>query len=209
MKLALASFVFLLAGFSGYKSLDFIYARMNPVPNWTQKGSIDDCFLSSPHRVISLKSLGSDFSVRLIENASLDCANPNFPIIEITSGPDVNAWLQIVRTDSKNKKEKVFVDSCDEIFPFYTLQEKFIDAPHWGSSFFKKYLSKWVGHAYAINLDKTKKELKVIGGVEWGFRLPYFSFGPKALQPRGLSIDSWNIDKVEFKKHLLDYKILD
>ncbi|WP_341794558.1 hypothetical protein [Rickettsia endosymbiont of Rhinocyllus conicus] len=47
-----------------------------------------------------------------------------------------NAWLQIVRTDSSDKKLQKFIDTNVELHPFYTLEQDFYDAPYGLIQFF-------------------------------------------------------------------------
>ena len=76
------------------------------------------------------------FQIDYIEDSSKELQNSYFPSIYIKSIDKVDAWLQIIRTDSIEEKLKILIDSADkkkypEIYPFYCLGNSFYDAPRW------------------------------------------------------------------------------
>ena len=159
----------------------------------------------------NIKSWASaNFEVFLVPNATKKALNPYFPQIHIRVDKPHNAWIQVVHTDSKDPRYKVFVDTAEEtkLAPFYTLDKDFYDSPLWSYTFFKKPITFWHGHAYAVNVDHEKKTIECLGGIKWGFELKYTKLRPVALLSQSLSQSDWNKDSVVFAKKLPGYKFI-
>jgi hypothetical protein len=67
-------------------------------------------------------------------------------------------------------------------------------------------LSFWKGHAFAVQIDNDAKIINCVGGVEWGFTLPYFSLRPQSLEIKSLDINHWNAAFELLKLKLPEYK---
>ena len=102
---------------------------------------IGNCLYKSNYKNLKLNSMEGDFNIFYIPNAPRNCFNPSFPIIHIKLKQEHNAWLQIVRTDSSDKKLQKFIDTNVELYPFYTLEQDFYDAPLWSYTLFSKPLT--------------------------------------------------------------------
>ncbi len=169
--------------------------------------SIENCIHNSRYKKkLKINSLSNDFLVTYVENNAYNCCNPHFPAIHITTAAKHNAWLHIVYTD--NKEFKVFIDtvcSNNPIYPFYTLEQDFYDAPLWKYSFFSKPFSFWKGHAWAVEVDFQQKIIKSIGGIAWGFNLSYFRLHPTCIEPSSIEKEVWDFDWKIFKTYLYDY----
>ena len=152
----------------------------------------------------------ANFEVYLVHNAGVKCINPYFPQIHINTDKPHNAWLQVVYTDSKEPRYKIFVDTVEktELDPFYTFDKDFYDAPSWTYSFLDKPLAFWRGHAYAVKVDHEKKTIECLGGIEWGYDLKYNKLRPVALMPRPLNQSDWDKDLTFFSKNLPHYKFI-
>ena len=165
---------------------------MVPSISHNSKKSISSCIHSSAYNATQINSMGHLFEVHYVKNADQDCINPYFPAISITTKTEHNAWLHIIYTDNKNYKWQHFIDTTDSkthptIYPFYTLEQDFYDAPFWKYTFFSKPLSFWKGHAYAVLVDYHHKTIKYVGGIEWGYRLSYFHLYPQIITPTNLN----------------------
>lgn len=171
----------------------------------TQPLSIHDCIYDNPHKNIII----NDFEINYLENSPKNCINPNFPSIHIVGKANYNAWLHLIYTDAKDPKRTInwcYIDADKNNYPFYTVEKDFYDAPLWGSSFFKRPLSYWKGHAWAVFVDFSQCTIQIVEGFEWGFEWKRFR-KPKALTPRLLSLKDWNADFKQFETFLQYYKI--
>jgi hypothetical protein len=201
----------LLIGSIGFIALISNY--MLPSMNANPKKSIANCILSSTHTTATINSMNQLFNALYVENAGRDCTNPYFPAINITTKAEHNAWLQVVYTDSQDYKWQHFIDAADPkkyptIHPFYTLEQNFYDAPFWWYTLFSRPISFWKGHAYAVQVDHQHKTIKVVGGVEWGYKLSYFHLYPKIIEPTSLNQEAWEQDWQIFKTVFDGYRNL-
>jgi hypothetical protein len=179
------------------------------------KNSIHNCIYNSKnHKHVQIYSLDNIFDIAYVENTNKYSINPYFPAININSKIEHNAWLHCINTDTVQLEFRNFIDTVDpvlfpEIYPFYTLQEDFYDAPLWKNhSLFNKPLSFWIGHAWAVLVDFEKKTIKPIGGILWGFRLSYFAINPIFIQPSALNLKDWENDWKVFSKKLLEFSVI-
>ena len=134
---------------------------------------------------------GVYFDVNFVRNAKLSCINPNFPAIHIKTNRPHQAWLQVVYTDSKSPHLQAFVDSTPSSSPFYTKEKDFYDAPLWTYSLLSRPLSFWKAHTFAIEIKSQTKTIKCLGGIEWGFELPFMKRRPVAIEPQLLNEKAW------------------
>lgn len=138
-----------------------------------------------------LVSAGTPFDVQYVPRSSKEACNPGFPSIHITTTIAHNGWLHIVSTDALSPagvKGWMFIDAQPDHYPFYTRDQDFYDAPCWNSTFLHKPLSTWHGHVYPVMIDDEKGTFQLQrGGVLWGFEIPVFGMGPRAIVPRALS----------------------
>lgn len=141
----------------------------------------------------------NNFIVSYIENSNYK-KNKNFPIITVKSNKEIDGFIQIVRTDSCEEIYKEFIDTTEEIKPYYTLGKEFFDAPVWNYHFFWKPLYNWTAHLYAVNTDKETNRKKIIPVLKWGFYFTYFfSFSPTMIKPIVLNEKEIEKDKVVLK----------
>ncbi len=154
----------------------------------------------------TLFSMKSEFDVSYVKHSSLQ----HFPGVHfhVTTNDTTCAWLQIVRTDSKDLKWQQFIDADQKFFPLYTHGKDFYDIPVWNYSIFFKPLSFWNAHAWAIVLDKNKKTVQCLGGISWGFELSFWRLWPCMILPKPLNISDWIQDWNVFKKELSEYVII-
>ena len=152
--------------------------------------------LTEQYKIISR---GNVFEIDLIKNAGRQCANVGFPIIHVTTQAPHNAFLQVVYTDSALPELRQFIDAADavkypEIYPFYTLNQDFDDAPKWSYSFFVKPVRRWDAHVYAVQMNHEQGTIHCVGGIKWGFEFSYFSLSPQAITPSALTQEDWKKD---------------
>jgi hypothetical protein len=184
-----------------------MYSWQNPDVNLNYTLTIHQTIYNGPHKTLRINSCGTIFEINYVDNSPLEAINPYFPSIHIIGTADYTAWLHVIRTDSNDSTLKVFIDAGKEIYPFYTLDKNFYDAPHWRYSLFQKPVSFWKGHAWAVIVNNKVKKIKCIGGIEWGFELPFFSLYPKMIIPNALSRKNWDNDKKFLEKNLHEYEI--
>lgn len=108
----------------------------------------------------------------------------------------------------------MFIDSEDplnenSIYPFYSLESDFYDAPLWTYSFFNKSLSFWKGHAFALYTNHQNKIVMNLGGIEWGFELSFLRIKPIEINPKLLNHTDWNIAWQLIKGELPEYHCID
>lgn len=150
-------------------------------------------------------------TVWLTPNNTKQSLNPYFPSIAITlsNNSTHNAWLHMVYTDSEVPLLQAFIDTCPELYPFYTYEKVFQDAPLWNYSVWYKPLYYWKGHAFAVHVNKVDKTIKCICGIQWGFTLTYSSFLPQYMHPTLLDdsmfYDAW---KRFFSNALPEYRLI-
>jgi hypothetical protein len=113
--------------------------------------------------------------------------------------------LHIVKTDSKLHD---FIDSWPEGYPFYTRGRIFYDNPFWSYGIFSKSISFWIGHAYAVCVNEKNKTVKCLGGISWGYRLPWWSLRPIMILPSALSEIDWQVDLKMLQEAFLGYVII-
>jgi hypothetical protein len=173
------------------------YNWESPSLNLNCKKSIYDSIYGKEHLTLKINSMSSEFDVNYVANAATDCVNPYFPDIHIATASHHTGWIHIVHTDAADPRWQKFIDSTvppDETYPLYTSSPDFYDSPHWNYKLFQKPLSFWKGHAYAVRVDDDQKTVHCVGGIEWGFELPYWSLRPHCLTPRALTRDHWTKD---------------
>lgn len=182
----------------------FFYNWKNPEFNRSSTKSIHQCIYGGAHHNKKISSMGNVFDINYVSKATIDCINPYFPAIHMVTNGMHNAWVHIVYTNCSNFELQKFIDmgKDPDICPFYTLEQDFYDAPHWSYTFFKKPLTMWKGHAYAVQIDHQKRVIQCVGGIEWGFFLDNYSFYPKHISPSALTMQNWEKDASLFKEKL-------
>lgn len=164
-----------------------LFHKYNHVPIQPENiQNIHDCIYSSYPIRVNIKN----FIINYIEHSGEQCVNPGFPSIHIQSKLPCDGWLHIIHSDNKylsSKPNGEFIDASPTLFPFYTLEKDFYDAPYWFYTFFYKPLFYWKGHAYAVQINHEQKIITVVGGIEWGFTFSIFAFKPQTIRPRELS----------------------
>lgn len=155
----------------------------------------------------------TNFEVFFVRNTQRQCINPSFPAIHIKTNASCNAWLHIVYTDAKAKNLQIFIDSenpltKNSIYPFYTFEPDFYDAPLWTYSLFNKPLSFWEGNAFALNIDHQSKIVEYLGGIKWGFKLSLLAIQPRAINPSLLNQDAWKEAWQLVKERLPGYNFI-
>ena len=198
--------VFIFMGLVGKALYDWKSSDVN----YACKRDLYHCIYDSKHCRGTAVSMDSEFVFNYVENADSDCINPIFPAIHITTKAEHTAWLHLVSTDNIMPALQKFIDSTDQkqidtIYPFYTLNQDFYDAPLWRYTLFKRPLSFWKGHAYAVRVDHQEKTICCMGGIEWGYELLYWRIFPKAIMPRALTVQDWEKDWVLFSEALPEY----
>ncbi|WP_395476822.1 hypothetical protein [Rickettsia endosymbiont of Pantilius tunicatus] len=93
----------------------YILQWQSPKVNNEVAEDIGKCLYKSNYKSLELNSLQGKFNVSYIPNAEKNCFNPSFPIIHIKLKQEHNAWLQIVHTDSLDKKLQKFIDTNVEL----------------------------------------------------------------------------------------------
>lgn len=171
-----------------------------PNINLTTNYSITECIYKFNYNRETLKSLDNHFTVTYVTNADNKCINPNFPIIEVKSQRKVNAWLQIIRTDSKYPQYQIFVDTIDNLYPFYSKSEIFYDAPLWHYTVHNIPTFSWSANLYALSIQDNKI-ISCLGGINWGFNISKQSQHPQIKNITPLSLDDWLIDKKLIKDY--------
>jgi hypothetical protein len=117
--------------------------------------------------------------------------NKNYPMISIETDNEIIGYIQIVRTDSTEFSLKEFIDAGPSIFPYYTEEKFFFDAPIWNFSLFQKPIYYWDAHLYAVLKNK-----EVIPLTKWGFHFKYFfSLSPSVDKPCNLAKSDIEADK--------------
>jgi len=155
-----------------------------------------DCF-DKKNNIISLKYKNYNkilFDIKFIKNTNKYCINAKFPAIKININQTINGWIQIVYSDAKDPKYKIFVDTTENLFPYYTKDQEFFDAPFWHIGVFFHPLSFWEAHTFAF--IKKNKKIFVIGGIGWGFRLKVFNRTPIPIPPFLLGKMAWKKAKI-------------
>src|SRR5438874_498078 len=49
-------------------------------------------------------------------------------------------------------------------------------------------------HAYAVQVNLDKKTIRCLGGISWGFKIPWWSLRPAMILPATLSKQDWEND---------------
>lgn len=154
------------------------------------------------------------FEISFVANTEQQYINPYFPAIHITTNVKHNAWIHIVYTDAKDKALRMFIDSENpnkenSIYPFYTFESGFYDAPFWTYSLFSRPLNFWKGNAFALDIDHQNRTVKCLGGIEWGFKLHFLTIRPVAINPKLLNQVDWNKIWPFIKEQLPRYIVID
>lgn len=154
---------------------------------------------------LAISSAGSLLNVRYIPQGGAESCNPFFPSLVVSTDAQHDAWIHIVRTDSDQEEYRLFVDGADsqrhpEIYPFYTFEKDFYDAPLWCYTLLSKPLSYWEGHVYAVVFDRETGEMLFSGGVSWGFTFPHpFALFPQGIKPKALTFEDFIKDLEVFE----------
>lgn len=171
------------------------------------------CVTESPDKKIAeFESMGHGLKVAYVEAAAEDCITPHFPIVifETTGSKQPDAWIHIVH--SKNIPYfhgKPFIDSAPNrktLYPFYSRQKTMTDAPAMGYHLIRTKTLDWVGHAYAVTLDKDDNITGVLGGIRWGYLIKPWALRPEAITPSPLSQEQWQKDFKTFNTLLQKVK---
>lgn len=173
-----------------------VYKTKNPGFNPARTLTIHQAIFD--HNPIHITLVGGDttLDVHYVARSARKTVNPNFPSIHLATSTPHNAWLHIVRNDAGGAN--TFIDASEALYPAYTYDQDFYDAPCWNSSLWSKPLRYWHGHAYPVEIDNENKTIRFVdGGVHWGFQMPFFTFGPRAIVPRIVS-DEEKRDDIEY-----------
>jgi hypothetical protein len=186
-------------------SVFFVIALMwkSPAVNTKSKRTLFECIHEENYDDATLKSLDHDFHIYYVKNAEQSCVNPNFPIIEISTPYQHNAWIQIIRMDSLNPRWGTFIDSSvggENHYPLYSREISFFDSPLVAYSLITKPRKPWIAHAYAVTVDENKEIQEVIGGIEWGYKIDWFDFKPQMITPRALNQQDYEADLIIYLK---------
>jgi hypothetical protein len=154
--------------------------------------------------IISMGHRFDTYFIKNIQPGDSYAFAPYFPAIHIAADDSCTAWLQVVTTDNPDYLH--FIDSWREGYPFYTRDKNFYDAPSWNYRFFNKTLSFWHAHAYAVRLDEQNKTIQCLGGISWGYKLPWWNLRPVMILPSTLTKNDWVTDWEVFQKALPDYQ---
>lgn len=100
-----------LIGFISTFLVIFVLQWQSPKINNEVAEDIGNCLYKSNYKNLELNSIEGDFNISYVPNAPKNCFNSSFPIIHIKLKQEHNAWLQIVRTDSSDKKLQKFIDT--------------------------------------------------------------------------------------------------
>jgi hypothetical protein len=178
--------------------------------NWESKqfNSSSTLSLQNCLNLNQVRKTLDDFEVSYIENSSVQCVNPYFPSIKIHTGEQHNAWLHVVHSNSSDPRWRTFVDSVDNsqnLYPFYTYEDDFYDAPLWIYKLWDNL--KWEGHAYPVQVDHELKTIEFFSGVKWGFELGNFRLRPQMTLPELITQEDIWRDWEIFQEMLTGYKI--
>lgn len=156
------------------------------------------------NNTVILKSMGQFFEVTYLTSTP-------FPQIHIKPTQSHDGFLHLVRTDAKDPNLQCFIDAADpikypDIYPFYTLDHDFYDAPEWYYTADYKPLTFWNGHAWCVKIDKEAKTIRCCSGISWGFKFHSKTLHPKALPLQRLTGKHWKKDWLIFKTKFPDYQ---
>ena len=182
----------------------------SPEPNYMSQRTDYGIFTDEKQVHVAITSMQHIFDVAYVKNTQPDCKGPYFPAIYITAQCPHNAWLHVVTTDCTAEPRWLhFIDvGPKKYYPFYAVEADFADNPCWHYSLFSKPLSFWVGHAYAVQVDHEKKTITCVGGISWGFRLPWWSLRPVMILPSALIESDWQTDWKLFEATLPGYELM-
>lgn len=85
---------------------------------------------------------------------------------------------------------------------FYSLDQDFFANSATSYGLFDKRISPWIGHAYALQVNDINKTIECIGGISWGFKLPWWSLRPIMILPSALTEQDWETDWLTIEKAL-------
>ena len=95
--------------------------------------------------------------------------------------------------------------SWGKALKFYSLDQDFFANDGDFYTIFDKKISPWMGHAYAVQVDDKQKTVQCVGGISWGFRLPWWSLRPVMILPAALTQEDWQTDLPVFQGSLKEY----
>lgn len=185
-------------------------------------------FENKNHEKITLNSMGHDFEVTYVKNASQECICPHFPALHITTQAVHNKWI-FVDPQSKSlfipnirlivellgDNPEIDVEPSDPILRkkllkdieyqghfIFKSSEKDIFSNHAeGYTLFTKNSINWTGHAWALQVDLDKKTIRCVGGVSWGFKVSWYNLWPTMILPQALTEQDWQNDWAQLSKH--------
>lgn len=194
-------------------------------------------FENKNHQKTMLHSMGHNFEVTYIKNASDECLLPHFPAIHITTESAHNKWIFVdyksrslfvpntrlmfklgedsekaEKTGDSLLREQLFKDfDYQGHMIFYSSEKEFFSNHGDGYTLFTKNSINWTGHAWAIQADLDKKTIRCVGGISWGFKVPWYSLWPVMILPQALTQEDWqnDWDKLSQKSHFKGYKNID
>lgn len=185
----------------------------SPHQNFSSKKSIHESIYTDKNiKKNIIKSMNQNFHIAYVENATLDSFNPYFPAIHISTDAKHNAWLHCVRVHGPLEYVGIwneFVDTVPSdhpIYPFYCVGQDFYDAPLWIYSLLFKKSFEWIGHAYAVIVDRDEKIITCVGGISWGFKYVWWNLRPVMIDPMSLDFQNWQKDIDLFSKVLPLYQ---
>ncbi|MCX5924536.1 MAG: hypothetical protein NTZ68_03880 [Candidatus Dependentiae bacterium] len=210
MKIWFVLIVLIALGILTKFAVEFAINWRNPGPNYAAQRTDYYIYTDKKQQHVTITSMKHIFDVAYVKNAQPDCNGPYFPAIHIKAKSLHNAWLHVVQTDCTAEPRWLhFIDAWPkghEHYPFYAIGKDFADNPQWNYSLFSKPLSFWIGHAYAVQIDHEKKTIECVGGISWGFRLPWWSLRPVMILPTALTEKDWHTDWKVFQQSLPEYK---
>lgn len=131
----------------------------------------------------SFEEFGFDVKVSYIPQSPQTCLCPGFPVVKFAASEKINAWIQVIETDSKEPNLDWFIDGSSENSPFYTLSNILSDTPNWGGlGYFYRFFTYFRARAYPINIAKDGT-VNIYPAIGWGFHSQYLHFSLAADMP--------------------------
>ena len=148
-------------------------------------------------------------AVNFISNSPRSCLCPGFPVIKLVASEPINAWIQVIETDSEDESLSWFVDGLSADSLFYTRTKVLSDSPRWGGlGFYYSFVTRFQARAYPVFVDRDER-ITIYAPVEWGFYWERFKILLPAFSPKfGVSKDTMENDLARIKRKFPTFEFI-
>ena len=143
------------------------------------------CFDNNSFQSIEFpyQKFNSSVKAEFILESPSNCFNPSFPNVKFIAPELVNAWIQVIESDSDNEELRWFVDKDPAGKLYYNKSNIMYDSPNWGIGFYYRHATFFHARSYPVQ-RVSASHINIFPAVEWGFEKKRLHFSITGIKPR-------------------------